>query len=328
QRSLTGVGYGTYPYASLEWKAYHNHDSKPFDVPLHAHNIFLHILAEQGIPGMLFFLFIMFSAFRISAGIIARNGKERLWGICAAAVLIGFTVHELFNYYINYPSLALPFWAFLGGISSADRREIVFERAGRSASLLLLPVVLLLLLLSVRIGAGRLLYTSGRQLYEQGKYRLAIEILDKAIIWDKEMPLYHVYKGKALYRLYIQDGDRRYLKKAIASYELAVSEGPPESRYVLDLAALYSVTGDNDKVLELRKIAGKLSPRSRDAAVLPREYDCRPGYIDVAGNIRRYSKDNMSVWDGMVIKRVTHWGLLAPLQSIRGEQENNRHLSK
>jgi O-antigen ligase len=313
RRPLTGMGYGTYPYAYRSWDAGHNSGEESFIAPLHAHNIFLHILTETGIPGLLLFLYIMFSAYRLSLTKITANKDERLWHIYAVTALVGFTLHELFNCYLNYPALALPFWLIIGGISSAERRYIIHFKTGKLMSALLLAAAFLLLIFSVKIGMGRFLYTGGRGLYEQGKYELAMQKLVKAAEWDTNQPLYRAYIGKACYRLYEQKGEDRYLKEAIASYELAVADKQPEPRYLLDLAALYNAANNIGKMCELREKAERIYPSSSNIISLSQEYGCKPGFVNISGISIKCGRDNLSVWDIMVNKRQTHWGLVAPL---------------
>ncbi len=312
RRPLSGMGYGTYPYAYRLWRADHNFRGEASIVPLHAHNIFLHILTETGVPGLLLFLYILFNAYRISLTKIAADKNERLWHIYAVTALIGFTLHELFNYYLNYPALALPFWLIIGGISSAEQRDIIYFKTGKLTPAFLLAVFILLLF-SVKIGMGRFLYAGGRGLYEQGKYELAMQRLVKAAQWDTNQPIYYASMGKACYRLYEQRGEERYLKKAIASYESAVAGKQSEPRYLLDLAALYNAANNTGKMRELCEKAERIYPSLFDITSLPQEYGCKPGFANILGVSIKYGRDNLSVWDIIVNKRQTHWGLVAPL---------------
>ena len=98
QYPLTGIGPGRFRY---EYQL--NGPPEQYDTPYHAHNIYLHIAAEQGIPSLLLFLWIVAI---ICQSIFAMRQATDFWGmgtfIGASGFLISALVYGLqITFYIN-----------------------------------------------------------------------------------------------------------------------------------------------------------------------------------------------------------------------------------
>ncbi|MBP2653405.1 MAG: hypothetical protein H6Q73_974 [Firmicutes bacterium] len=96
-----GIGWGAY---WLVYPAYDFYVQDPGTTIFHAHNMFLHIPAEIGIPGSLFYFGLMighaWAAFRLTRHDIDRQTAGLMFGILASIVSIvvsGFTDYVLFN---------------------------------------------------------------------------------------------------------------------------------------------------------------------------------------------------------------------------------------
>ena len=93
----------------------------------HAHNLYLQIAVEQGLPGLVTFLAIVFGTVWTQAAIF-RHGtqRQRLMGAAAVAALVGALVHGLVNASL-YASLLVPVlfvpFAVLWSVSDSVRRR-------------------------------------------------------------------------------------------------------------------------------------------------------------------------------------------------------------
>ena len=131
QHPLLGVGVGGFPVAYAEspipGKLYL--PNTVFQPPPHAHNLFLNLLAEQGIVGFLVFAALIVVALRTA--IRLRAGPERfmrLLGTGLLAALLAFLVHNLFDVTM-FDSVTGPYVFVLFGLfaaagqMAADRTE-------------------------------------------------------------------------------------------------------------------------------------------------------------------------------------------------------------
>ena len=120
---LIGVGLGGFPQAYSQafvpGKAFL--PSTVFQPPPHAHNIFLQLMAEQGILGLLAFVAILVVAVRITLRLRrSRDRSARLLGSGFLAALAAFLVHNLFDVTFEDPQTGLYVFVVFGLIAAAD----------------------------------------------------------------------------------------------------------------------------------------------------------------------------------------------------------------
>lgn len=118
-----GIGWGAY------WLVYPRYDffiQDPSTTIFHAHNMYLNIAAEIGIPGLLLFLAIWYAHVRLALTIVTISDNKwvngTMLGVVGAFVTIavsGFTDYILFNI-----QLAMLFW-LLCGLVVAVREQIM-----------------------------------------------------------------------------------------------------------------------------------------------------------------------------------------------------------
>ncbi len=121
---LLGVGLGAYSY---EIKP-----SADYREPIYAHNLYLEFLAEIGIPGLVFWLGIMFSAFRtlFRKYLKDKNDKLGVISLALSSSLIWFSVHSLFEMPVYSPvilsllALTFAFAAYLENKKISNKIKI------------------------------------------------------------------------------------------------------------------------------------------------------------------------------------------------------------
>lgn len=112
---LAGVGLGRFFAAFPAFCP----PSYAYDPQIHAHNVFLHLMAEAGIPLAVCFFWVLHSTFR-RVKLTEGNSGFRF------ALLLGATgglLHNLVDYNFFVAPIALLFWGFLGTAVAGPREE-------------------------------------------------------------------------------------------------------------------------------------------------------------------------------------------------------------
>lgn len=230
----------------------------------HAHNVFLHTLAEQGLVGLSALGWLLAaSAVALLGGLRtvakedcgAGDGRcELLVGACAG--LAGLLAHGQVEVPTWLPANALLAMMLLAlGLHAAGA---VCQRADGASRwrLAWLAVPLVLLYVLGRQDAGQAAMARGIDAAAKGDWPAAARALDEAVAIDPTLAFYHAQRGYAYGVLadpLTEGGDPSALGEALQSYALALRSGP---RYVPDLlnaAWLYERAGsaqEADRLLE------------------------------------------------------------------------------
>ncbi len=108
-KPLFGIGWGAY------WQVYPAYDFFINDATktiFHAHNMYLHIAAEIGVPGLAVFLALMCGHARLALA-VAESATSRWVGglmLGVLAAIIGLAVNGLTDYVLFNPQMAMIFW--------------------------------------------------------------------------------------------------------------------------------------------------------------------------------------------------------------------------
>ncbi|MDR0863210.1 MAG: O-antigen ligase family protein [Oscillospiraceae bacterium] len=112
---FTGIGPGTAAFNKVYPLYSYNTVSAP-----HSHNLFLQVMCDSGIAGIILFLAVIFSSIRALAAAVRRetDKKLRVYQIAAISAIGGFLVQSATDYsFYNY-RVTLMFWVVVG-ISAA-----------------------------------------------------------------------------------------------------------------------------------------------------------------------------------------------------------------
>ena len=124
---LTGIGLGRFRY---EYQR--NGPPEQYNIPYHAHNIYLHIAVEHGIPSLLLFLWMVVIIWR---QVFAMRQVSGFWGIGtfigASGFLISALVYGLADNILHQRTVLL-FWFIIGIIFyiqllKDEKHEEIFE---------------------------------------------------------------------------------------------------------------------------------------------------------------------------------------------------------
>lgn len=249
-RPWLGWGGGTFPVEFTRYLPPGAHR----ELPLHAHNQYLHYAAETGIPSALLFLLAAGTAVALGWRAVRRQGRhpELLQAACVAGAA-AHLLFALFNADSAIPSLAGTFWMLLAlglGPSSAARAQTHRRTPA--------PVVAALAMcgLVLSVVCGRFLLAQrcyDRMLHVPGlaaKTRNA----DRAVKLDPGEPPYHAAAAAVLFR-----GGK--LAAAVREMEHAVALSPHDALFWNNLGRLEAeLHGPTQRSLQCAEQARRLDP--------------------------------------------------------------------
>ncbi len=256
---VMGKGWGTYERA---FPAYRKADS--IQTARFAHNDYLQIASEAGIPGLLLFLAFLFMIFKKGIESLSKGGggpmQRTLPGVLAAwgAIL----AHGLVDFNLMIPSSSITFFA-LAGIVSGHARETLYpqEEEGEDASKQKGEKLLVGLLLAafafriLQMWTAQIYYQKGEDLKKQENYYSAAIMYEKSINLLPRRAEYHHALGSVLFDMYLQDKTSvEPLKKAFGHYDIATELDPLYPYHWFEAAMVL-------QVLEEKDVNGVPSPR-------------------------------------------------------------------
>jgi O-antigen ligase len=121
---LSGIGPGNAAFNLIYPKYSYNTIAAP-----HAHNLFLQLMCDTGILGLLLFLMILFSFYRTTFSAFSREKERstRVYLIAAVASVSGFLLQGLTDYSFYNNRVALFFWVVIALGSILARRSKMQE---------------------------------------------------------------------------------------------------------------------------------------------------------------------------------------------------------
>lgn len=108
-KPLFGIGWGAYWLVYPEYDFFINDASTKI---VHAHNMYLNIAAEIGIPGLMIFLGIIYSHIRTAISMLSHSASGYISGLLLgiAAALIGLVVNGFTDYIMFNIQMSMLFW--------------------------------------------------------------------------------------------------------------------------------------------------------------------------------------------------------------------------
>ncbi|MBP2637159.1 MAG: putative bicarbonate transporter, IctB family [Firmicutes bacterium] len=106
---LFGIGWGAY------WLVYPEYDfflNNPDARIVHAHNMYLHIAAEIGIPGLVAFLAILYGHTKKAVDVLSQTNNRRVAGLLLGivAAVLGLAVNGFTDYIMFNVQMSMLFW--------------------------------------------------------------------------------------------------------------------------------------------------------------------------------------------------------------------------
>jgi putative inorganic carbon (HCO3(-)) transporter len=262
-------------YWQLEWNG----------TPEKTHNIFLQVLATQGIVGMSFYLLLLTAFFKKAFNLILgeKNSHRRYLSFAIMMGTIGYLIQGLFNYTVV--AYGFFFWMALGLIISLDTSSKKFYSAQFSAgfssfisrhkALVYSAVVTVLILMSVglvREWMGDMYYKIGNITSVSDKDAVAVSYFQEAVNLNPNSEIYWVKYGISYEKLMHQETDRDkklyLINKAASIHEHTIEMNPMNGYNYNNLARVYKHFGEtidpskNDTAISYYNEAIKRDPNN------------------------------------------------------------------
>ena len=219
---VNGVGAGCYPLAYTKFIP----QGGVREIPLHPHNLYLHISAEFGLVGLALFIAPLLLCLILSCRRILglRRNDVSAYEVAAWCAVVGFLVGSIGNSELEIPAIMCAFSALfgicatsaslghIGSRHSANARAQKVRKATMAFTVLLAPVAFVALLFGLRYSVAHLLFAEAMHAKEM-KARLAG--LRQAIKLDPTFAYYHAQLG-------LMEFEKGRLEKALESFEAAL----------------------------------------------------------------------------------------------------------
>jgi O-antigen ligase/tetratricopeptide (TPR) repeat protein len=273
---LLGSGPATYGYRFVE----EMHIVRTW-LSGHAHNLYIHILGNQGIVGIATFAWVVLAGLYVFVRRLWHLLPDRmgmpvdedenddepqvvLVGVCAA--LAGFLTHSLVDVVGSMPTnnLLVVLLAALGlhAAGALERPATLLSRW--TALVLVVPLAL---------GGVLLSYNRAQEAMFEGiaatlnhDWARAAQAMDLAVDADPQFVFYYGQRGYAYSYLagpVVGEGDPQARSRALASYAVSLRHEPPYIPHLLNAAALYEQAGMSQQATRLLEHAVALPQAQR-----------------------------------------------------------------
>ncbi|MFO7947043.1 MAG: O-antigen ligase family protein, partial [Armatimonadota bacterium] len=243
---LTGTGPGTFEYA------YPRYAKAGFTRS--AHQTFLQVGADAGIPALIAFLFIGIVALR---RLWRQLSASEVWVAAMASAAAGWVValgvHNLVDYSLTVPAVAVTAMALLGlSLSSSRSADESEPTSGPSRAAVVILAALLLCGLWLFVGlqsTGTAEQAASRGLWyqaEKAAVRATTMLPMSADAWSTRADV--VFSQS-------QSPDDPRVQKAIEMTRRATQLAPTHAKHHLSLSRLYAFAGEPEKALQQAKRA-------------------------------------------------------------------------
>ncbi len=250
--SIFGTGLGTYKYIYPKYKTIPSQE-----VWEHAHNDYIELASEVGIPGLMLSMYIIFAFIRTNLRLLRqrRDIHARLLSLGALTGIIAILIHSLTDFNLHIGANGL-FFSFLMGLSlAASHTRLSNENGGtllKTAQItipkgLRIPVSFAVAAIAFGLSLGAFKSAVGDLYFSLVKDKplsketpaTAVEkrnLIEKAILWDRGNARY--YFGLGNIESILQEKDN-----ALKDYSTAVRLNPARAEYLQILGIAYGNIG-------------------------------------------------------------------------------------
>ncbi len=253
-KPLLGVGPGTFEYSYPGYaRAGYTRMS---------HQSFLQLAAEAGVFALLAALVAGIGGVRLCLWIARRQGSGA--GALAAAAagwLVGLALHNLFDYSMYVPAVAVSAFAVLGAaVGPVEVRPAESDKGSKRRWMGPSVALLLVLCLGLNLLTVEVRTVLAETLLKQGRHYQAQE---NAVEGIKPLGCYSAESWEALAKVYeaqLRSRDSLFVEKAIAARLRAVQLAPTVATSYIALARLYELKGVEEQALEYGRKAVAVYP--------------------------------------------------------------------
>jgi hypothetical protein len=245
-----GVGFNNYKSVSLSYGTLENIDI------LYCHNLFLQIIAENGIIGFILFLSLL-SVFFFFVIKKLKFRKEKITYLFVLFAVISFLFYNFFNSAAFISTNMLLFFFLL---SFPFPQYIVEKRKRKINAYICVVLFLLFIFLLGAILYARQGYKKGISFFANKNFVQAKECFINAIGYDSLNPQYAGRLGDVYFAQYKANENKILLERAIKWSEYASSLAKNNGKYYYQLAWLYHLAKNNKKASDNIALAIEKDP--------------------------------------------------------------------
>ena len=280
-KPLLGSGIGTFKMNYLDYQAdflrtnpyYIKYSGKAAE----AHNEYLQILAELGIPGFAVFLSILFVFYSLALKYLKEkhNNQDKIIVFGLLMGITSFLIHSLFSFPYHVPILGSTFFIFLGltviyingfDLKEADRKNIIRIKINTDQMIKNIIIILMLLLTVFLIGifvvkpySAEIHYFKGMKDYENQNYNYALKDFKRAAWLDPYNGRILHALGSTYYHLDIQDEAQKILQRTKYYFN--------DRNIYRNLGLSYTQSGNYQEAEKELKLAIYLDPKFTKAYI-------------------------------------------------------------
>ncbi|GEM_PF-867130 len=246
-----GTGPGTFAYSFLPYRP-----DGFTGRPGHAHNDYLHLLADCGLFAFLVVLGMF--AVLIWKGLAVTRKDPKRWevgvGCGLLAAMFSLAIHSLFDFNFHIPANFMMFGIMSGILFSLDRPEVPSLALKKFVRTYFVSVGLVaLLVMSLFLGVSHFFYWKAEKNLSKKDYKAAIRYLDRATFLNRISAPSYFLKGLALMRQVKagREKDKSSYEKAILNFEKAIRFNPLEPYYDYNRARAYRKLYEFNKLYDI-----------------------------------------------------------------------------
>jgi O-antigen ligase/Tfp pilus assembly protein PilF len=229
---------------------------------VHAHNLILQILAENGLIGLLIVILMFFHVIRLVLRRWPFNKLIRHELIVYIAVLVGMLTHQMVDYAFEAPLYTVGFIFILANISRLDNHTKETSEFKSLYLLLFVTLIALYTIGSIFIFRGAFDHYRGVQAAIEGDWDLAKSNLCTAQDKNRFMSFYNIECGLAAAVTSKLHADEPLLKEANMSYQSGLDRDPFWPLHIASSASVKWELGEQEQAIEMMVEAQKRAPRS------------------------------------------------------------------
>ncbi|MDH7499930.1 MAG: O-antigen ligase family protein, partial [candidate division NC10 bacterium] len=256
QHPWLGVGLGNFEFAFPRFRSLEEWLISERLPLAEAHNDYLHMAAELGIPGLLLFLWLLFTLFAMSIRILRSSASPAsyLRSLAITAGLVGLFIYAFFGFPLRNPVPSLYFFSFMAYLSAQDQlsRKDRLRRRKEISYVVVWPIAILLLFLSypftLQWFLADLHLKRAQVALAQGDREMALAQYGKAVF--HYFPLHHQQQ----LRSFTLDEDRLY-RQLIERYRIALLSQPRNARLHMQLGTALMEAGRLEEALSQMQTA-------------------------------------------------------------------------
>jgi tetratricopeptide (TPR) repeat protein len=244
-------GQGQFTFASSFLR---ENSTPPMGFHQHAHSLYLNLLGEMGIAGLIAALLFMIAYFRKFKSVFAQSpNKLAMLGIFA--FIVSCAVHNVFDAYHTKPAMLWPLAILAGSVIAQTTSQIKTQSKTR-------PWWVLTLIVFAWLGVWAITpYYRAVTFANQNQWQQAYETFQQAVQRDTGNALAHQQLALSAAVL-AEEGNQNLLSVAIQELETTIQLEPSWALNHANLAALYLANNDLDQAVRSAEQAVFLAPRA------------------------------------------------------------------